>query len=77
MNQEYFWHELSALPTDAQRQVLDFIRFLRSRYTQSNSGDIYTSTDLQQEPFIGMWADRNEMNDSSAWVRKLRQHEWG
>jgi hypothetical protein len=32
---------------------------------------------LQNEKFIGMWRDREEMTDSSAWVRKVRESEWG
>lgn len=31
---------------------------------------------LREEPFVGMWKDREDMNDSSRWVRDLRQHEW-
>jgi hypothetical protein len=25
-------------------------------------------------PFFGMWADREDMRDSAAWVRRLRGH---
>jgi hypothetical protein len=28
------------------------------------------------EPFIGMWRDRDEMQDSTAYVRELRKREW-
>ena len=28
---------------------------------------------LREDPAIGMWADREDMKDSAAWVRKLRQ----
>ena len=31
---------------------------------------------LREDPAIGMWADREDMRDSAAWVRKLRQSEW-
>ena len=31
---------------------------------------------LREDPAIGMWADREDMQDSAAWVRKLRQGEW-
>ena len=31
---------------------------------------------LKEEPFVGMWRDREDMADSSEWVRKLRQREW-
>jgi hypothetical protein len=28
---------------------------------------------LREDPAIGIWADREDMQDSAAWVRKLRQ----
>ncbi len=35
-----------------------------------------TLSNLTDEPFIGMWQDREDMQDSSQWVRHLRQQEW-
>ena len=29
----------------------------------------------REDPAIGMWKDREDMQDSAAWVRKLRQSE--
>ena len=37
MNQEQIWQDLSALPPAARQQALDFIAFLRGRYTKSDS----------------------------------------
>ena len=31
---------------------------------------------LREDPAVGMWTDREDMQDSAAWVRKLRQSEW-
>jgi AbrB family looped-hinge helix DNA binding protein len=31
---------------------------------------------LSDEPFVGMWRDREDMADSSEWVRTTRQREW-
>jgi hypothetical protein len=31
---------------------------------------------MKDEPFIGMWRDREDMADSSEWVRTTRQLEW-
>ena len=28
---------------------------------------------LQDDPAVGIWADREDMKDSAAWVRKLRR----
>lgn len=33
-------------------------------------------TALENEPFVGMWQDREDLEDSSQWVRQLRQQEW-
>lgn len=29
------------------------------------------------DPFVGMWRDREDLSDSTEWVRHLRQQEWG
>lgn len=34
------------------------------------------SLNLKDELFIGMWRDREEMQNSNQWVRHLRQQEW-
>lgn len=31
---------------------------------------------LREEPFVGMWRDREDMADSNEWVRETRQREW-
>ena len=31
---------------------------------------------IQDEPFVGMWQDREDMDDSTKWVRQTRQKEW-
>ena len=31
---------------------------------------------LAEEPFVGIWQDRPDMEDSSAWVRAIRAREW-
>lgn len=77
MKRQQIWNELMALPPEVQQQVFDFITFLRSRYAEDKKVEIKTPKKLTEEPFIGMWQDRQEMADSSAWVRDVRQQEWG
>ena len=31
---------------------------------------------LQNEPFVGMWQDREDMQDSAEWLKNLRNREW-
>ena len=33
-------------------------------------------SNIENEPFVGMWKDREDMQDSSQWVRQVRQQEW-
>ena len=64
------------LPPEAQKQVLDFIAFLETRYRpvhRQKSG----SARLSQERFIGIWRGRADLRDSSGWVRNRRETEWG
>jgi hypothetical protein len=35
-----------------------------------------TKTPLREDPAIGMWKDREDMEDSAAWVHEVRQREW-
>jgi len=68
--------EMASLPPEAQKQVIDFIDFLKARYPSAQMTKKARRTRLTNEPFIGMWRTRGDMQDSSAWVRNLRQREW-
>lgn len=76
MTQEDFFKEFDSLPPEGQRQVASFIAFLRERYRRSESSEEPETSSLAQESFIGMWRDREDMQDSSVWVRNLREREW-
>lgn len=76
MNQETLWLELAALPPEAQRSVADYIAFLHAKYSSTQTYQKPQMTDLADEPFVGLWRNRPEMDDSQAWVRNLREREW-
>jgi len=76
MDQEKIWREFIALPPEAQQQVADFIAFLQTRYKKFRSVQKSNQVSLADDPFIGMWRDRDDMQDSSAWVRDIREREW-
>lgn len=69
-------HEIASLPPEAQRQVTDFVAFLKARYPAIKATKKTQGITLMDEPFIGMWRDREDMRDSVAWVRDLRRREW-
>ncbi len=76
MINEELLREINSLPLEAQRQIEDFISFLRERY-KSAPPKIVSTSDLETEAFVGMWRDREDMRDNSAWVRNVRETHWG
>ena len=77
MTQQQLIDEYISLPDEAQRQVADFVAFLRQRYNVAHSRQQARTADLEKEPFIGMWCDRQDLKDSATWVRNTRRAEWG
>ena len=68
--------EIESLPPEAQKQVGDFVAFLKVRYSSSRAAKRTAPIALADEPFIGMWRGRADMRDSSAWVKSVRESEW-
>lgn len=77
MEQEKIFNDISNLPPEAQRQVVEFIAFLKTRYKRPREEKQTRRTNLVNEPFIGIWKDREDMKDSGRWLRNIRRTEWG
>ena len=75
MTYEEIIRELASLPPEGQKEAADFIASLHDRYARSVSRE-QTKPDLLSLKFVGMWRDRDDMRDSTAWVRGLREREW-
>jgi len=75
MTQQELLDEFVSLPVDAQREVTDFIAFLRQKY-QTKVPVRDNNAQIQENKFIGMWSDREDLTDSTDWVRNLRDKEW-
>lgn len=67
--------DMASLPDDAQQMVIQFIRFLKQQYPTRVSPPNQQFS-LENQPFVGMWQDRAEMRDSTAWVRQVRRQQW-
>jgi len=74
MTPQHLAERYITLPPEAQRQVDDFVEFLRQKYAPAAPSPL---PELEDEPFIGMWRDRDDLEDSGAHVRELRKSEWG
>ena len=75
MTQQDLLDEFVSLPLDAQRQVTDFISFLRQKY-QTKTPDRGNDTEINGDKFVGMWSDREDLSNSTEWVRNIREKEW-
>ena len=75
MDQKTLWKHYSSLPSEARHQVTDFIAFLSAKYAKTAPPE-KASGALADEPLIGIWQDRDDMTDSTAWVRSARKREW-
>jgi hypothetical protein len=75
MSRDKVWNDFAALPIEAQRQAADVIAFLRAQHAARKTRKT-ASKSIASEPFVGMWQDRPDMEDSSAWVRETREREW-
>ena len=76
MDREQVLVKLAELPETAQQQVLDYIAFLHARYGVKQSDLPRAEGVLRNEPFVGIWRDRPEMQDSTQRVRESRQNDW-
>jgi hypothetical protein len=70
------WRQFDTLPAEAKREVIDFIAFLQMRYQRPKLEKRPQTLKLSEDPFVGIWKDREDMNDSVAWVRDVRKREW-
>ncbi len=76
MTPQKLFDEYVVLSVEAQRQVADFIAFLQQRYVANQITQKTRQPELKKQPFIGMWHNRQDLSDSSSWVRKTRKSEW-
>jgi hypothetical protein len=65
MNMQAIFHDIETLPPEKQEEVADFIAFLKTRIGIQEGQSLEASTITYSDSFFGMWADREEMKDSS------------
>lgn len=77
MEQKEIINDILNLPPAAQQQVVEFIAFLKTRSSRSEEKKQSKQVTLANEPFIGIWKGRENLNDSGTWLRNIRRTEWG
>lgn len=67
--------KIEKLPPEAKKQAQDFVDFLYEQYvvgkTKTTEADSISESD-----FFGIWKNRDEMKDSTSWVKKVRKSQW-
>jgi hypothetical protein len=76
MDNEKFYNKFESLPLEAKRQVLLFIDFLQNKYEVTKKPKDFKEYKLKNEKFFGLWQDRNDIEDSTKWVKNIRLKEW-
>ena len=64
--------KFESLPLEAQKQVLTFIDFLGQKYRGKRKTRKERAINVKRR-FVGMWKDREDLRDSSSWIRNLRK----
>jgi hypothetical protein len=65
--------QLQQLPEAEQERIAQIIlREVEKQELKAND-PLFS---LENQPFVGMWKERSEMQNSSEWVRQLRQEQW-
>lgn len=72
MTNEELIKEIPNLPKEVRLRIEKIIDTFRKEAKRSSD----KTTPLSDEPFVGMWADREDMNDPAEWVRNVRNTEW-
>jgi predicted SnoaL-like aldol condensation-catalyzing enzyme len=75
MNKKSVLDKYEQLPPNAKKEAEDFVEFLYHQYAKPSSPK-KIERPLSDYNFVGMWKDKEDMEDSTAWVKKQRKTQW-
>lgn len=77
MSEKELLKKIKKLPSEARKEAADFVDFLYEKYIQQPKKNNSSSKDsILENSFRGMWKDREDLQDSTKWVRELRKSRW-
>ncbi len=76
MEKKKTWSQFITLPPEGQQEAADFIAFLFERYKLPYLKKRQKRQKVIKESFVGLWKDREDLQDSTSWTRKIRKQEW-
>ncbi|AOX01611.1 hypothetical protein BJP34_21145 [Moorena producens PAL-8-15-08-1] len=72
---EQLTKDIQELPEEVQNIIADIIEVFKKQYITKKPASLHP-LELENQPFIGMWRDRQDTQNSSEWVRIIRQQHW-
>ncbi|MEX2345271.1 MAG: DUF2281 domain-containing protein, partial [Balneolaceae bacterium] len=77
MSEKELIKRIRKLPSEAQQEAADFVEFLTQKYIQQPvDSSSSKKKSILESSFRGIWKDREDMQDSTKWVRELRKSRW-
>jgi len=77
MSEKELIKRIKKLPSEAQQEAADFVEYLSKKYIQQPiDSSSSKKKSILESSFRGMWKDREDMQDSTKWVRELRKSRW-
>lgn len=77
MSEKELIKQIKKLPSEAQQEAADFVEFLSKKYLQkTKESDSPKKKSILENSFRGIWKNREDLQDSTKWVRELRKSRW-
>jgi hypothetical protein len=77
MSEKELIKRIKKLPSEAQQEAAEFVDYLSQKYIQQPiDSSSSKKKSILESSFRGMWKDREDMQDSTKWVRELRKSRW-
>jgi len=76
MSEKELIKQLKRLPSEAQQEAADFVDFLYKKYIGQGKKRSESKKSILESSFRGIWKNREDMQDSTQWVRNIRKSRW-
>jgi len=77
MSEKELIEQIRKLPAEAQKEAVEFVEFLSKKYIRKpEETDTSKKKSILENSFRGAWKDRQDLQDSTKWVRELRKSRW-
>ncbi len=76
MSEKELIKQLKRLPSEAQQEAADFVDFLYKKYIGQGKKRTESKKSILESSFRGIWKNREDMQDSTQWVRNIRKSRW-